>query len=163
MPTHPKLLRLETLTPKRLIGQRRVMSLATNTTRELWQGFMRQRAALPAGGGRYSLQHYPPGYFTHFSPETLFEKWAAQEVADPAFAVPAGFEMLDLAGGLYAVFLHQGPASQGAATFRYILETWLPNSNYVLDERPHFELLGDKYCNDAPDSEEEIWLPIKLR
>jgi len=163
MSTLPKLVRLETLSPKRLVGQRRVMSLVANTTSNLWRGFMQQRAMLPAGGERYSLQHYPLGYFTSSSPETLFEKWAALEVADPAFVVPAGFEVLDLAGGLYAVFLHQGPASQGAATFRYIFETWLPSSGYVLDNRPHFELLGEKYRNDAPDSEEEIWLPIKPR
>ncbi|MFD1873113.1 GyrI-like domain-containing protein [Hymenobacter bucti] len=159
----PKLLRLETLGPKRLVGQRQVMSLAANTTTELWRGFMQERAALPGGRARYSLQRYPLGYFTRFSPETLFEKWAAQEVADPSFVLPAGFEMLELAGGLYAVFLHQGPASQGAATFQYIFKTWLPGSNYVLDDRPHFELLGEKYRSDAPDSEEEIWLPIKPR
>jgi AraC family transcriptional regulator len=163
MTTSAKLLRLETLGPKRLVGQRQTMSLAINTTPELWRGFMQQRGGLPTSGVRYSLQHYPLGYFTNFSPETLFEKWAAQEVGDPDFVAPAGFEMLDLAGGLYAVFLHQGPASQGAATFQYIFETWLPSSNYVLDDRPHFELLGEKYRNDAPDSEEEIWLPIKPR
>jgi len=139
------------------------MSLAATTTPELWRGFMQQRTALPTSGERYSLQHYPLEYFTSFSPETRFEKWAAQEVADPTFVVPAGFETLDLAGGLYAVFLHQGPASEGAATFQYIFETWLPSSDYVLDDRPHFELLGEKYRNDAPDSEEEIWLPIKPR
>jgi AraC family transcriptional regulator len=26
------------------------------------------------------------------------------------------------------------------------------------DDRPHFEILGDKYKNDHPDSEEEIWI-----
>jgi AraC family transcriptional regulator len=114
--------------------------------------------------GRWALfaSELSTGLFHSFSPETLFEKWAAQEVADLAFVAPDGFETLDLAGGLYAVFLHQGPASQGATTFRYILETWLPSSGYVLDDRPHFELLGDKYRTDAPESEEEIWLPIKL-
>ena len=163
MTSLPTLLRLEVLSPKRLVGHRRVMSLAANTTPELWRSFMQQRAALPLGGGRYSLQLYPRDYFTCFSIETLFEKWAAVAVADSTFAAPTGFETLDLVGGLYAVFLHRGPASQGAATFRYIFETWLPSSDYVLDDRPHFELLGDKYRNNAPDSEEEIWLPIKPR
>jgi hypothetical protein len=26
-----------------------------------------------------------------------------------------------------------------------------------------FEILGDKYINDHPDSEEEIWIPVKLK
>lgn len=161
MRTAPKLLRLETLAPKRLVGQRRVMSLAADTTPELWRGFMQQRHVLPASEVRYSLQLYPPGYFANFSSETLFEKWAAQEVVAPHCAVPAGFETLALAGGLYAVFLHRGPASHGPATFRYIFTSWLPASGYVLDGRPHFELLGEKYRNGGLDSEEEIWLPIK--
>lgn len=29
---------------------------------------------------------------------------------------------------------------------------WLPNSDYLLDDRPHFELLGDKYKNNDPNS-----------
>jgi AraC family transcriptional regulator len=48
-------------------------------------------------------------------------------------------------------------------TFQYIFGTWLPNSEYVLDNRPHFEILGEKYKNDDPTSEEEIWIPIKAK
>ncbi|MEP7234441.1 MAG: GyrI-like domain-containing protein, partial [Ignavibacteriota bacterium] len=48
-------------------------------------------------------------------------------------------------------------------TFQYILRTWVPNSNYELDDRPHFEILGEKYKKDDPSSEEEIWIPIKPR
>jgi len=43
----------------------------------------------------------------------------------------------------------------------YIMSQWLPNSKYILDHRPHFELLGAKYKNNSPDSEEEVWIPIK--
>jgi AraC family transcriptional regulator len=37
----------------------------------------------------------------------------------------------------------------------------VPASNYDLDDRPHFEILGDKYKNGDPNSEEDIWIPIK--
>lgn len=43
------------------------------------------------------------------------------------------------------------------------LKTWLPASDYNLDNRPHFEVLGEKYKNNDPTSEEEIWIPIKLK
>ncbi|MFT5513068.1 MAG: AraC family transcriptional regulator, partial [Bacteroidia bacterium] len=46
-------------------------------------------------------------------------------------------------------------------TFGYIFGEWIPNSIYDIDSRPHFEILGDKYKNDHPNSEEEIWIPIK--
>ena len=47
--------------------------------------------------------------------------------------------------------------------FEYIFKEWLPKSNYILDNRPHFEVLGENYKNDNADSEEEIWIPVKLK
>lgn len=45
--------------------------------------------------------------------------------------------------------------------FICIFSDWLPKSDYELDERPHFEILDEKYKNDDPNSEEEIWIPIR--
>ena len=158
------LLRLETIGEKHLVGQRRTMSLATDATPALWQLFQRQRHHLPpaVGNALYSLQVYPPDYFTPFRPDIVFEKWAAVELP-AASPVPAGLEGLRLAGGRYAVFLHRGPASAGPVTFGYIFGTWLPASAYELAERPHFELLGKRYHPTDPSSEEEIWIPIRPR
>jgi AraC family transcriptional regulator len=33
----------------------------------------------------------------------------------------------------------------------------------LLDNKPHFEIMGDQYKNEDPDSEEELWIPIKKR
>lgn len=110
----------------------------------------------------YSLQVYPEKYFEAFDPHREFEKWALVEVKDFS-DVPDDMETFNLPVGLYAVFLHRGPASQGPKTFQYIFTNWLPRSLYVLDDRPHFEILGEKYKNEAPDSEEEIWVPVKLK
>jgi AraC family transcriptional regulator len=95
------------------------------------------------------------------NPDVEFEKWAAAEVTDFGH-VPEGMETFELQGGLYAVFLHRGPASTGEKTFRYIIEEWLPKSDYVSDIRPHFEIIGIKYKNESIDSEEEIFIPVKL-
>ena len=97
-----------------------------------------------------------------FNPAATFEKWAVIEVPDFE-TIPEGMETFILLGGLYAVFVHKGAASAGAKTFQYIFGTWLPASGYVLDHRPHFEILGEKYKNDDPDSKEEIWIPITLK
>lgn len=40
-----------------------------------------------------------------------------------------------LSGGLYAVFDHKG-LSNDSRIFQYIFGTWLPNSGYLLDDRP---------------------------
>ncbi len=101
-----------------------------------------------------------PGFFDNFNPDKEFEKWAAVEVED-FNGVPDEMETLKTPGGLYAVFLHKGPARKGVETYQYIFRTWLPNSTYLLDNRPHFAVMGIKYKKDSPDSEEELWIPVK--
>ena len=65
-----------------------------------------------------------------------------------------------LESGLYAVFDYKGSSSD-TSIYEYIFFNWLPNSKYKVDNRPHFEILGNKYKNNDPNSEEEIWIPIK--
>lgn len=138
------------------------MSLAKNTTDELWRSFMIQRKEITnaVGTNLYSLQLLDTDYFSNFNPGREFEKWAATEVSN-FDSIPPGMESFELPGGLYAVFLHKGPASAGSRSFQYIFTSWLPTSGYTVDNRPHFELLGEKYKNESPDSEEEIWIPVK--
>ena len=154
--------RIETVGERKMVGLRLTMSLSMNRTRELWQNFMRLRQQIKnqVGSDLYSIQLYDDLYFKTFSPHTTFEKLAAVEVKD-FNGVPPEMVSFTLPSGLYAVFLHKGAASTGPATFNYIFSTWLPNSEYHLDNRPHFEVLGEKYKNDDPDSEEEIWIPVK--
>ena len=155
--------RIETLTEKKLIGKRMTMSLSNNKTGELWKSFMPGRKEIQNNIGieLYSMQLYDHLYFNNFSPNKDFEKWASIEVTD-FDTVPDEMETFILTGGLYAVFIYKG-SSTDDKTFQYIFTTWLPNSDYLLDNRPHFEILGEKYKNSDASSEEEIWIPIKLK
>jgi AraC family transcriptional regulator len=155
--------RIEVLTEKKLIGKRMTMSFANNKTFELWRNFMPRRKEIKnsTAADLYSMQIYAPNYFENFNAAREFEKWAAIEVTDFE-TVPTDMETFTLKSGLYAVFLYKGAASASAETFQYILGTWLPASEYTLDNRPHFEILGEKYKNEDSSSEEEIWIPIKL-
>ncbi len=155
--------RIETLQEKKLIGKHLIMSFADNKTGELWRSFMPQRKAITnaIGTDLYSMQLYSPDFFKQFNPHATFEKWAVVEVSD-FNSIPDGMEAFTLVGGLYVVFLHKG-SNTDTSTFQYIFSTWLPNSEYLLDDRPHFELLGEKYKNGDPDSEEEFWVPLRLK
>jgi len=154
--------RIETLTAKKLVGKRRIMSFSNNQTIDLWKSFMQRRKEIQNSMGTelYSMQIYSPGFFDDFNPNTEFEKWATAEVSDFQ-SVPDEMETYSLKGGLYAVFLYKGASSAAGETFQYIFGSWLPNSGYILDIRPHFEILGEKYIKEDPSSEEEIWIPIK--
>ncbi len=156
--------RIEMLPGKKLIGLKMSMSLTENNTFALWRNFMPRRKEIlnSIGNDLYSVQHYNREYFSRFDPSAKFEKFAAVEVEDFE-STPAEMENLSLTGGMYAVFLYKGTAAQAGATFQYIFGTWLPQSAYVLDHRPHFELLGEKYKYEDPNSEEEIWIPVKAK
>lgn len=156
---------LKTLAPKKLVGKKLEMSYMNNRTGELWRSFMPRRKEITnnIGSELYSMQIYNSIFdFQNFNPNDNFTKWAAVEVTDFE-QIPENMESYTLKGGLYAVFLHKGSSLDFQRTFQHIFSVWLPNSDYQIDDREHFELLGEKYKNESPDSEEEIWIPIKLK
>jgi len=153
---HPKIVTLE---EKRVIGKRLRMSLANNKTFELWRSFMQERGSVQNKicDELISMRVYDEPL--RMEPHQEFDKWAAIEVSDFSY-VPDGMESFILNKGLYAVFDYKGLNTDNRI-FIYIFTEWLPNSGYILDDRPHFEILGEKYRNNDPESEEEIWVPIQ--
>ncbi len=157
--------RIETLQETRLVGKKVIMSFAGNKTGELWQSFMPERGQIPnpAGPELYSVEVFDdPSFFETFDPTREFVKWAALRVHDQD-EVPDGMEALALPAGQYAVFHYKGRPSEAQGTYQYIYDTWVPNSAYELDNRPHFALMGEKYKGEDPDSEEELWIPVRER
>jgi len=147
---------------KKLVGKQITMSLADNKTSNLWQSFLPRREEIKnvVSNEMISMSVYnEPLRLGDINQR--FEKWAAIEVSN-FNNVPNDMETYTLKKGLYAVFHYKGLNTDNKI-FIYIFGTWLSNSEYLLDDRPHFEILGDKYKNGDPNSEEEIWIPIKKR
>ena len=153
--------RIITLNEKKLIGKRLIISFANYKVSELWKSFMPRRKEISSNlsNDLIAMTIYKPNHFLNFSPTNEFEKWATVEVSN-FDNVPAEMETFTLTGGLYAVFDYKG-LNTDDSIYRYIFGEWIPNSDYDLDNRPHFEILGKKYKNNHPASEEEIWIPIK--
>lgn len=157
--------KIVTIPDKKLVGMNKKMSYANNTTGLLWQSFMplKKHISNAVGTDLYSLQIYPSLFtFSNFNPNEEFIKWAAIEVSNFE-TLPGKLQSYDLKGGLYAAFIHKGSVADFHKTFSKIFIEWLPNSDYEIDNREHFELLGEKYSNTDPNSEEEIWVPIALK
>lgn len=150
---------IKILSEKKLIGKRLKMSFAENHTPELWRSFMPRRNEITnkLNNDLISMQIYESG----FLPNAIFEKWATVEVSNFDI-IPDEMEAFTLQAGLYAVFFYKGLSTDNSI-FQYIFGDWLPSSEYELDNRPHFEILGEKYKNNDPSSEEEIWIPIKSK
>lgn len=145
------------------IGQFVSMSVSKNRTGELWSGFMPRIKEIQnrIGTNFISLQVYPASYHSIFKPELEFEKWALVHVSDFGIC-PLNMRNFTINAGLFAVFEYKG-SSRDPAIFQYIYSNWIPKSTYILDNRPHFEVLGSNYKNNDSNSEEEIWIPIKKR
>lgn len=157
--------RIEALPEIKLIGKKVNTCFATNTTLELWQSFMPRRSEIKNAIGRelYSVEIYSDAdFFNAFNPTVEFEKWAAVAVEN-FNTIPDGMNELVIPHGQYAVFHYKGKPSQAHATYQYIYGNWIPNSEYDLDDRPHFALMGERYKGEDPESEEELWIPVKKR
>ncbi len=155
-----------TIPPKRLVGMHITHSFANHQAGTLWRRFMprRHEVANVVGAEHYSVQVLSKGQLMKdLRPEISFTTWAAVEVS--AYEdIPEGMEPFTLKGGDYAVFIYKGVAETFRGMFQYIYLEWLPSSPYREDERAHFEVLGEKYLGPTnPESEEEIWVPIRKR
>jgi len=155
---------IQTIPQKKLVGKSARMSLVQNTTSLLWNSFMQNRKAIKnaIGINRYSIQVYDDAsYFKNFNPQTEFTKYAMTEVEDFSF-IPTEMETLTIPSGLYAVFIYKGLPQGFPKLANYIFGEWLPNSVYQLDHRPHFEVLRENYNPTDENSQEEVWIPIKI-
>jgi AraC family transcriptional regulator len=157
--------RIEVVPAMQLVGLGEEMSRADDATVRLWQTLMPRRHEIEnrVATSYLSMRIYSkPGMAPEemFAPDTRFEKWAAVQVADGG-AVPVGMRSYSLGGGMYAVFLHQGPASGFPDTMRYIFGTWLPQSQYELDDREHFELIPEGWTPTDAQAQEELFVPIR--
>ena len=153
---------IKTFPTTKFIGKNLSFTYADYRAFELWSSFMHRRKEIrnAIGTDLFNVQINPENF--DFQPNTPFVKWAAVEVSGLE-EIPNDMEALEIQEGLYAVFNYKGD-QQGAATFfNSIYAEWLPNSDYELDNRPQFEILGEKYKNNDPNSEEEIWIPVKLK
>jgi AraC family transcriptional regulator len=156
--------KIVTTNEKKLVGKKMTMSYADYRIGALWGSFMPRRKEITnsLNNDLISMVVYQPTHFANFKPTNEFERWAAVEV-DSFDHVPKEMETYTLPAGLYAVFLYKGTSIDIASFYQHIFTIWLPNSEYTLDDRAHFEVLGEKYKNNDPSSEEEIWIPIKMK
>ena len=163
--------RIEMLRPTTIVGKSLEMSLAQDKTQVLWQSFGPFVKKIEHRKDRnfISLQKFNSVFDPkNFDPNVLFTKWAGVAIeADKKSkahqsGIP-GLELYEIQGGLYAVFKHVGPASEFRKSMEFIYGTWFPNSHYDIDEREHFEVLPEGYRPNDPNTEEEIWIPVKKK
>jgi AraC family transcriptional regulator len=150
------------LKPKILVGMNDDMSIVDDTTFDLWHAFMPNKKHIKNVVGKelFSLQVFTDDVtFYNFTEHTVFTKWACVEV-ESLEDVPENMDVLMFEGGMYLVEEHCGPSYEVKKTYSRIFKDIIPFSNFSVDKRPHFELLGENYLGRDPNSKEDIWIPI---
>lgn len=75
--------------------------------------------------------------------------------------LPAELTVKQLPGGLYARFTHSGTLSEIGETMRRIYVEWLPDSGYLLDERPELEFYDQRFRPDLGQTLFDVLIPIR--
>ena len=138
------------------------MSFSNIKTPILWKNFITRRKEIEntVGTDLFSVEVYKTAsFFENFDPSADFEKWAAVKASDFK-DIPSEMETLIIPPGKYAVFNYIGKGSDSSKAYQSIIQDWFPTSKYQMDHRPHFAVMGEKYKNEDPNSEEELWFPI---
>lgn len=150
--------RIEILEAKKLIGFSITTSFQEDKTPIIWKKFMIRRNEITnrISDKLFSLQIYPE----NFTPNESFTKYALAEVVD-FDRIPDDFETFELKGGKYLVFTYKGKAENGPEIFNYIFQKFIPENNFEVDDRPHFEIFGEDYNPNSDSAQEEIWIPVK--
>ena len=150
--------RIEIIEPKKLIGFSIITSFQDDKTPLVWRKFMMRKNEITnrISDQLISLQIYPE----NFTPNQTFKKYALAEVSDFE-NLPEEFETFELKNGKYLVFNYKGKAENGPEIFGYIFQKFIPENQFEVDNRPHFEIFDDTYNPLDENAQEEIWIPIK--
>lgn len=150
--------RIAIIEPKKLIGFSITTSFQDDKTQIVWRKFMMRRNEIvnQTSNQLFSLQIYPE----NFTANQTFRKYALAEVSD-FNNIPNDFETFELESGKYLVFNYQGKVEHEPEIFRYIFQNVIPENQFEVDNRPHFEIFGEDYNPNDDSAEEEIWIPIR--
>lgn len=76
-------------------------------------------------------------------------------------AVPADLDTVEVPPARYAVVPHRGHVAELRGLWRWILETWLPQSGLRLAPQPDLERYGPGFDPDTGMGDIEVWVPVE--
>ena len=102
--------------------------------------------------GRTDLETYEPGTFDYV---------AACEVRNDQ-DIPEGMVYREVPEYKYLVFTHHGKIDKLGETYKYIFETWIPQSTYkVHPDKFDMEVYTNEFINDSDESKFYIYVAIQ--
>ena len=120
-----------------------------------WQRFGPYIGTIPGrvGGMAYGVCH-------DFGEGGLFEYVCGVAVSSLS-GLPAELSGVRVPAHEYLVFRHRGHVSGIHATWRTIMESWLPASEFRMADAPNFERYAEDFDANTGMGGVEIWVPIQ--
>lgn len=151
--------KLVNISKKKVVGMRSTMHHQDyENIVALWKGFMPNRKDIQSVINEEFIAIQVYSDFN--SLEKPFDIWACVEVSDHN-SIPNRMEAFEILEGEYVIFSQKG--MDASRTYQRIMTEWLPTSGYEIDDRSHFQIMGEKYKNGSPDSEEDFYVPVKSK
>jgi AraC family transcriptional regulator len=97
---------------------------------------------------------------TNFDENAEFDYMAGRAVSKVE-KIPQGMEEHTIPAALYAVFTHKGMLDTLGETYQKIFGPWL--EGYEIAEADQIEWYDDRFDPTSPDSEFDIYIPVKSR
>jgi AraC family transcriptional regulator len=119
-----------------------------------WQRFGPYIGAIPARAGREAY-----GVCCDFDEAGHFDYVTGVAVSSLA-NLPPELSGVRVPAGSYLVFRHRGHVSGIHATWRAIMEHWLPASGQRMSDAPNFERYAEDFDGNTGIGGVEIWIPI---
>ena len=131
-----------TITEKKIIGMKsEICHNEYGKIVDLWKCFMPNKKNIKTINNELIAMQV---YADFMNIDDAYDIWACAEVTDFE-NIPDAMETFVISKGKYAVFHQKGVDASGL--YQRIMTQWLPNSEYEIDARPHFQVMGEKYKN----------------
>jgi AraC family transcriptional regulator len=158
---NPKIVNTEEI---KIIGLSIKTNLKDNKVPQLWQDYMKRdrevkNFVMPEIYLGVCINESDKSY-KEFTAETAFTEIVGKAVKNFDH-IPQGMTTKVVPAYKYAVFTHKGALNTLGDTYDYIYGTWLPKSGMSFGDADDFELYDGRFKMGAPDSEMDIYIPVK--
>ena len=153
--------RIVTLDQLVLIGRPYFGDAENNKFAQAWDRFFPFEDQIPSKVNHqvwYGVEIYGP----EFHKDHQWMYFPSTEVSSLDEIPEALFGKI-LPSATYAVFTVKGGVPKIGETFMYAYDTWFPASEYEVAHPFDFEYYDERFKADDPDSELDIYIPIKAK
>lgn len=146
-----------------VVGMQCTTSVNNDKIEQLWKDFCPVMDTINNRKGSHYLgmgSSTEPGWKDNWSNDYEFNYMACVEV-DENTIPPKNMVLKEISACRYAVFTHKGDVRNLGNTIEYIYGEWLRNCNHELIEHEDFVWYDERFKDNDPNSEVDVYIPIK--